>query len=81
MNILGLFHRAISQSGTATCGWTYNGHPEETANRLADKLGCKGSKKEIVECLVKIDAVELMKALPGFLRAKVRVSFSYGSGT
>lgn len=81
MKNLGLFHRAISQSGTAACTWAYNGHPEETAMRLADKLGCKGSKKEIVECLVKIDAVDLMKALPAFLQAKVRVFFSYGSGT
>ena len=66
-----MFHRAISQSGTAACAWAYNADPEGSAAGFAKKLACTGSKKEMIECLRKVEPADVMKALPGFLRPRV----------
>lgn len=50
----GLFHRAISQSGTATCAWAL-GEPGVTRKntiRLAESLGCPSEPtRDLVKCL------------------------------
>lgn len=53
---LGLFHRAILQSGTATCPYvTRAGTGVKEAKKLAAELDCPSSNAEyLVECLQKI---------------------------
>ncbi|XP_011149322.1 venom carboxylesterase-6-like [Harpegnathos saltator] len=50
----GLFHRAISQSGTSHCPWTLTkpGFAKEKAKVLGERLNCPtGSSKELIACL------------------------------
>ncbi|XP_051661775.1 fatty acyl-CoA hydrolase precursor, medium chain-like [Manacus candei] len=47
----GLFHRAISESGTALLGF-FTDQPKEEAQKIADASGCeKSTSAAIVECL------------------------------
>ncbi|KAF5304035.1 hypothetical protein FQA39_LY01820 [Lamprigera yunnana] len=56
----GLFHRGISQSGTALAPWAMVNNPLENAVKLAKSVGCPtSSTKELKECLKSIPAVTL----------------------
>ncbi|PSN42538.1 hypothetical protein C0J52_03840 [Blattella germanica] len=58
----GLFHRAISQSGTALCSWSLAPHGSTTskAKKLATLLGCPTqSSSALIDCLRKKEATEI----------------------
>lgn len=61
---LGLFHKAIYQSGTATCPWAIGLSTPENCFKLASILGFEDSKdpKEVVEFLRTIPASQLIEA-------------------
>lgn len=77
----GLFHRAISQSGTVMNGWTdpaRKGFAKMRTIRLADMMGCPvsgTSMKEVVECLRKVPAEKLTMAQLDF-HVRKRIIFS-----
>ncbi|XP_060814384.1 carboxylic ester hydrolase [Bombus pascuorum] len=59
----GLFHRAISQSGTADCRWALAkpGSARKKATKVAELLSCPSeNSKQLVECLRTKDAIELI---------------------
>ncbi|XP_046681276.1 esterase FE4-like [Homalodisca vitripennis] len=61
--IVGLFHRAIAMSGTATSGWAINRDPLTLASRLTHNLGCPSSDSRLIyACLMKHSAEEIVNA-------------------
>jgi len=59
----GLFHRAISMSGSALSWWANIPHQEETARKLGVAMDCPmTSSEEMVECLREIPAKDIMIA-------------------
>jgi carboxylesterase type B len=61
----GLFHRSISQSGTATCGWAVKrkGRPKALAEQVAGLFDCPAHPSEdLISCLRKQDAYKLYSA-------------------
>jgi hypothetical protein len=61
----GLFHRSISQSGTATCPWalTPKGRPKALAEQVAGLFHCPAHpSKDLISCLRKQDAYNLYNA-------------------
>jgi carboxylesterase type B len=61
----GLFHRSISQSGTATCPWalTTKGRPKALAEQVAGLFDCPAHpSKDLISCLRKQDAYNLYNA-------------------
>lgn len=61
----GLFHRAISQSGTSACAWalTPPGRPKLLAEQVADVFNCPVQpSSELISCLRKQDAHKLYGA-------------------
>ena len=59
----GLFHRAITMSGSALCWWANIPHQERTAVSLASSLHCPtSSSAEMVACLRKVPGRDLMEA-------------------
>ncbi|KAF2904192.1 hypothetical protein ILUMI_01984 [Ignelater luminosus] len=58
----GLFHKGISQGGTALAPWAIHKAPLKEAKRLAASLGCHtSSTKELVKCLKQKPAKEIIK--------------------
>jgi carboxylesterase type B len=61
----GLFHRSISQSGTATCPWavTPKGRAKALAEQVAGLFYCPAHpSKDLISCLRKQDAYKLYSA-------------------
>jgi carboxylesterase type B len=61
----GLFHRSISQSGTATCPWavTRKGRPKALAEQVAGLFDCPAHPSEdLISCLREQDAYKLHNA-------------------
>lgn len=61
--LAGLFHRGISQSGTALCTWAFaaNGSSEHQAKKLASLLDCPTNPNaDLVQCLRTKDAVDII---------------------
>lgn len=54
---LGLFHRAISMSGSATGGWSFNQNPMYLAQELTKRLGCGETKTSqlVYDCVKDAD--------------------------
>lgn len=62
--LTGLFHRAISQSGTIHCPWALHqpGQAKKKAIHLGSMLNCPTTSSiELVNCLRKINAVDIIK--------------------
>jgi carboxylesterase type B len=62
VDFVGLFHRAVSQSGTAFCPWALAPHGSSThqAEKLAALLDCPTHPStELVACLRRKDAVDV----------------------
>lgn len=61
---LGLFHRAIIQSGTATCPYVFRaGTGIKYAKRLGQRLQCpKSTNEDLVACLQLVDVEKLEKS-------------------
>ena len=63
----GLFHRAVSMSGSAMAWWANIPHQETTAHRLADTFQCPSETSEdIIQCLQQISGREIMEAQAKF---------------
>jgi bile salt-stimulated lipase len=72
----GLFHRAISMSGSALCWWASLKRPLEKAKKLARLTKCPHNKKDnmddpdmkksLVDCLKSKSMEELMNTHPNF---------------
>jgi hypothetical protein len=61
----GLFHRSISQSGTATSFWvvTRKGRPKALVQQVAGLYDCPAHpSKDLISCLRKQDAYKLYSA-------------------
>jgi len=61
----GLFHRSISQSGTATCPWVVKreGKAKALAEQVAGMFDCPAHpRKDLISCLRKQDAYKLYNA-------------------
>jgi carboxylesterase type B len=61
----GLFHRAISQSGAATCPWavTPKGRAKALAEQVAGQFDCPAHpSKDLISCFRKQDAYKLYNA-------------------
>jgi len=61
----GLFHRSISQSGTATCPWAVipKGRAKALAQQVAGLFDCPAHpSKDLISCLRKQDAYKLYSA-------------------
>lgn len=77
---VGLFQRAIGQSGSITASWASTKHPKEEAERFGRLLGCDVSESGLlIDCLRKIDA-EILDAAQnnitnGFSFSKYPLSF------
>jgi len=58
----GLFHRSISESGTAIKIWTLSKQPKEQARRFAEQLKCPthGTDK-MIECLKTLPAASIVR--------------------
>lgn len=60
----GLFHGAVSQSGTAQCSWTLAPKDQAVRNakKLAAALNCPTEpSKDLVNCLSKVDAYNIIE--------------------
>ncbi|XP_054273063.1 esterase FE4-like isoform X1 [Macrosteles quadrilineatus] len=66
----GLFHKAISQSGTALCPWAIStaARHRELAAQLAQLTGCSfTSSQELVDCLRALPAQDIVGTLKHFI--------------
>ncbi|VVC28330.1 Hypothetical protein CINCED_3A016091 [Cinara cedri] len=65
----GLFNRAILQSGSAYCHWSYAENVTQKTSRVAEILGCPTSSSEkIVECLRSRPARKIAESAIEFMR-------------
>jgi len=79
--ILGLFQKAIMQSGCAFNQWALNKNHRASALKLANNLGCLSSDpKKIVKCLKNVSAIDLVKETQ-FKVCKYRILTSFFTGT
>ncbi|KAJ4446943.1 hypothetical protein ANN_13645 [Periplaneta americana] len=63
----GLFHRGISESGTATCIWALSAASTHKENRekLAAEMGCPTQpSSELISCLRNVDAEKIIRSTP-----------------
>lgn len=68
----GLFHKAISQSGTALSSWTINSDPAQNAYNLADQLGVRYiDHEDLVAKLRELPGELLMDTTPGLLDMEI----------
>jgi len=62
--IIGLFHRAICQSGTALHWWAFTNKAQDTAFRLGKALGCNtNNSDELLEFLQKASAEDIVEGI------------------
>ncbi|KAH8385664.1 hypothetical protein KR200_006614 [Drosophila serrata] len=68
----GLFHRAISQSGSALNPWSMSASSSQRAARLAANLGYVGANntEEILDFLRRVPAMKLVEAAPTTITAE-----------
>ena len=58
---LGLFDRAIAQSGSATCPWaTQDSSTVEYSKQLVDDLNCPSSSPKMVKCLQRKNVTDIL---------------------
>lgn len=73
---LGLFHKAILQSGMAKCYWTLTQNAEARAFKLASILGNDSKDpKEVIEFLQTIPAADIVKVQYKVFTPQVNYSF------
>jgi carboxylesterase type B len=78
INISGLFHRAVSQSGTAFCSWALapNGSSSHQTEKLAAQLGCPAQPSSaLVSCLRTKDAVDITATDRAYMVSTSYMSF------
>ncbi len=78
---LGLFHRAIAQSGATGCPWAIQHSVGEYTRLLADDLNCPTSNsRELLACLRNIDAKQIMESRKKMMIPiviKIRIDFFF----
>jgi carboxylesterase type B len=63
LTILGLFHRAIAQSGSCLNSWAFTNSSKSMAFRLGEKLGIKTEdSQELLNHLRSVGTMDLTKA-------------------
>lgn len=68
-NAQGLFHKAISQSGSALNPWAFQQNPARHAYQLARSLGITTtSNEEMIAALRNVDPNDIVAATPSFLQ-------------
>lgn len=75
--MIGLFHRAIAQSGSALCPWAAEDPSlaRSKAFRLGEALGCKTSDSdELLEFLMKVPAQNIVEGFDKVVKEEVSVS-------
>lgn len=73
--LLGLFHKAISQSGSAIKPWSFVSKPAEQARLFGEKLQCPTNDSiSLVRCLKGLDSTSIVMAHWDYL-----VSFVFDS--
>jgi bile salt-stimulated lipase len=61
LHLLGLFSKAIMQSGVALSNWSVYKKPAEQAKRYSSKFGCPtDNTKEMIKCLKKVETTEFI---------------------
>ncbi|KRT82414.1 esterase [Oryctes borbonicus] len=74
----GLFHRGVSQSGTALDYWAFEESPLKKAEDLGQKVGCPiDSTKDLRDCLLTRSAKEIVNSQQKFLSADKREGPSF----
>lgn len=64
----GLFHKAISQSGSALNPWAYQTHPENVAHQLAKDLGITFTDNaDLIRQLREANPSDMNRATPGMV--------------
>lgn len=64
----GLFHKAISQSGSALNTWAYQTHPENVAHQLAEDMGITFTDNaDLIRQLREAKPSALNQATPGMI--------------
>lgn len=64
VKIIGLFHHAICQSGTALHWWAFTNTAKDRAFRLGKALGCNtNNPDELLEFLQKAPAEDIVEAI------------------
>uniref|UniRef100_T1JEJ8 Carboxylic ester hydrolase n=1 Tax=Strigamia maritima TaxID=126957 RepID=T1JEJ8_STRMM len=64
----GLFHRVIALSGSPLCPWGFEDEPQYWAKKVGKALKCPTDHHELVDCLRKISAAEIIKAAEPFTK-------------
>ncbi|KAJ9583840.1 hypothetical protein L9F63_021816 [Diploptera punctata] len=76
-----LFHRAVSQSGTALSPWAHvtAESAQQRAVKLAQLAGCKKTQtsQQVVQCLRKIPAKDLVELSPRVLNSSTEYSYPF----
>lgn len=73
--MLGLFHRAIAQSGSTRCPWSLQYDVGEYTNQIAEQLKCPtSSSQELVNCLRGKDAREIVETRLEYVKGFVSPS-------
>ena len=61
---IGLFHRAIAQSGSTGCPWAIQKSVGEYTRILAEDLNCPTSNsRELLDCMRKTEAEKIMDSM------------------
>ncbi|CAI6374089.1 unnamed protein product [Macrosiphum euphorbiae] len=75
----GLFHRAILQSGSAFCHWSYAENVDQKTKYIASLLGCPTNNSvDIVECLRSRPGTEIAKSFLHFMPWKYNPFSPFG---
>ncbi|XP_022171534.1 esterase FE4-like, partial [Myzus persicae] len=75
----GLFNRAILQSGSAFCHWSYTENVAQKTKYIANLLGCPTNNSvEIVECLRSRPGTDIAKSFVNFMPWKLNPFTPFG---
>jgi carboxylesterase type B len=75
--IVGLFHRAISQTGTAFHWWGFTNAARDRSFRLGKALGCNtNNPDELLEFLQNAQTKDIVEAIPKVSTKEVRAHTS-----
>lgn len=75
---LGLFHKAILQSGSPLCLWAVlpPGLAERRAKAVATIAGCPSESKEMIDCLRRLPAATFVQLQRNFFVSHIYCCFS-----
>ena len=67
----GLFHKAISNSGTTLVPWTFQNNPRKVADYMADYFELPKESEALLEGLRKINGSDFIAAQPNYFKIEV----------